>query len=262
MAHNQLDPLMTLSASGQGLMSTRYQLQQVVSYVQTDFLRGMKAMRNAKRRFCEGWRGPCTTSNRRTARRVGFYVICVEQHSFWDVHPQHRRTGKKKSAGDPMSLVVNYKEECCITSVSRAMYAALQAARRHLPPNRWRWQLLCLPTARGSACKKDWNMDVGSYLVALVFWISTRKHKRVRVNHIETQNCSLTEFLQRWALFNKIQTPKKKNQPKTKQRRKRKEKKKQETPAFSLFIQPTGIEMSLAFYSGLFCSLILHRKPG
>ena len=28
-----------------------------------------------------------------------------------------------------MSLVVNYKEECCITSVSRVMYAALRVVQ-------------------------------------------------------------------------------------------------------------------------------------
>jgi len=83
-----------------------------------------------------------------------------------ETHTHSREELKIKSAGDPTSLVVSYKEECCITSVSRAMYAALQVARRHLPPNCWSWQLLCLPTtARRSARKtvnsRCWELSSG-----------------------------------------------------------------------------------------------------
>lgn len=67
----------------------------------------------------------------------GFNIISVE-HGFWDILSQ-QRTGKKKkkkkSAGDPMSVMVKNKGYFSITSVSRVMYAALQVAGRHLPPN-------------------------------------------------------------------------------------------------------------------------------
>lgn len=180
MAYNQQDPLVKLSGSSQNLISTRYRWQHVVSNVQTDFLRGMKAMRNGKRRFCEGWRGSSTMFNGRTARRGGFYVICVDWHGFWDIHPQQRSTEKKKRAqGIPCH---SWSTATGSAAVGRVIYAALRVARRHLSPSRGRWQPLCLPTARGSARKKDWNPDVGSSLVALVFWISTRKHERVTVN--------------------------------------------------------------------------------
>lgn len=67
-------------------------------------------------------------------------------------HSREELKKKKRAQGIPCH---SWSTATRSAAVSRVIYAALRVARRHLPPNRGRWQLLCLPTARGSARKKD-----------------------------------------------------------------------------------------------------------
>lgn len=88
-----------------------------------------------------------------------------------------KRWEKTKNAGDPMSLVVNDKEECCITSASRVKTGKEAPSSKELKmsaslPSHCQRQ--CTPKRLKYRC---WESSTGPRLLD-----SIRKHQRVTVD--------------------------------------------------------------------------------
>lgn len=179
--------------------------------------------------FSGGWRqwetvkedlvgdGGCPVPPARGELPGGFCMISVEP-GFWDIYTAENWK-KEKSAGDPMSLMVKYKQDCLVISLSRVMYAALQVAQRTLLQTAadGSFSAFLLPKAVHAKQIEIQRLELS---MVLVFWISTSEHKHNGEHTVilwKTRPCEETiwrcriavwQFLPRWGLlFNKSLIP-------------------------------------------------------